>query len=270
MAHEFLNFILALAIIIVAAKASGYLSTRLRQPSVLGELLAGLILGPTALDMLHVWPVFSHDVHLGESITLLAEMGVLLLMMLAGLELHLPELVKSGKVAALAGTLGVLIPLGSGWGTAVMFGATASGALFVGLALAATSVSISAQTLLELRVLRSRVGLALLGAAVFDDILVILTLSISLILVGDSGGGLADIVITILKMAGYLAGASVLGFWLVPRLVRWVDRLPISQGTVAGRSRSLPALCLGRRGARRDGFDYRGVPGRPVSGAVAV
>lgn len=240
MAHEFLNFILALVIIIVAAKASGYLSTRLRQPSVLGELLAGLILGPTVLDMFHVWPVFSHDEHLAESITLLAEMGVLLLMMLAGLELHLPELVKSGKVAALAGTLGVLIPLGLGWGTAVLFGATSSGALFIGLALAATSVSISAQTLLELRVLRSRVGLALLGAAVFDDILVILTLSISLILVGEGGGGLADIVITILKMAGYLAGASVLGFWLVPRLVRGIDRLPISQGTVA----AVLVLCL--------------------------
>jgi Kef-type K+ transport system membrane component KefB len=240
MAHEFLNFILALVIIIVAAKASGYLSTRLRQPSVLGELLAGLILGPTILDMFHVWPVFSHDEHLGESITLLAEMGVLLLMMLAGLELHLPELVKSGKVAVLAGTLGVLIPLGLGWGTAVLFGTTSSGALFVGLALAATSVSISAQTLLEMRVLRTRVGLALLGAAVFDDILVILTLSISLILVGGGGGGLVEIVITILKMVGYLVGASVLGFWLLPRLVSWIDRLPISQGTVAG----VLVLCL--------------------------
>ena len=233
MAHAFLNFILALSIIIIAAKASGYVSVRLRQPSVLGELLAGLILGPTVLDMFHVWPVFSHDAHLGESITLLAEMGVLLLMMLAGLELHLPELLKSGKVAALAGTLGVLVPLGMGWGTAILFGAPSSGALFIGLALAATSVSISAQTLLELRVLRSRVGLAMLGAAVFDDILVILTLSISLILVGGGGGGLSAILITILKMAGYLVGASAVGFWLVPRLISRIDRLPISQGMVA-------------------------------------
>lgn len=233
MASEFLNFILALVIIIVAAKVSGYLSTRLRQPSVLGELLAGLILGPTVLDMFHAWPVFSHDEHLAESITLLAEMGVLLLMMLAGMELHLPELVKSGKVSALAGTLGVLIPLGLGWGTAVLFDASTSGAVFIGLALAATSVSISAQTLLELGVLRSRVGLALLGAAVFDDILVILALSISLLLVGDAQGGAATIVITILRMLGYLVVASVLGFWFIPRLVRWVDNLPISQGTVA-------------------------------------
>ena len=240
MANEFLNFILALVVIIVAAKASGYLSTRLRQPSVLGELLAGLILGPTVLDMFHVWPVFSHDAHLPESITLLGEMGVLLLMMLAGLELHLPELIKSGKVSALAGTLGVLVPLGLGWGTAVLFGASDSGAIFIGLALAATSVSISAQTLLELGVLRSRVGLALLGAAVFDDILVILALSISLLLVGDGNGGTAVIIITILKMLGYLVGASVLGFWFIPRLVKSVDNLPISQGTVA----AVLVICL--------------------------
>lgn len=240
MASEFLNFILALAVIIIAAKASGYLSTRLRQPSVLGELLAGLILGPTVLDMFHVWPVFSQDAHLPEAITLLAETGVLLLMMLAGLELHLPELIKSGKVSALAGTLGVLVPLGLGWGTAVLFKVPTTGAIFIGLSLAATSVSISAQTLLELNVLRSRVGLALLGAAVFDDILVILALSISLLLVGSSAGGAAAIIITILKMLGYLVGASVIGLWLIPRLVKWVDNLPISQGMVA----AVLVICL--------------------------
>lgn len=235
MSQEFLNFILALVIIITAAKAGGYLSVRLKQPSVLGELLAGLILGPTLLDMLHAWPVFSGDELLGESLTLMAELGVLLLMMLAGLELHLSELLKSGKVAALAGTLGVVVPLGLGWGIAVLFGAPSAEALFIGLTLAATSVSISAQTLMELKVLRSRVGLALLGAAVFDDILVILILSVSFILVGGAAGagGLSSVIITILSMVGYLVAASLLGFWLLPRLARWIDRLPISQGVLA-------------------------------------
>lgn len=106
MSGEFLNFILALAIIIVVAKASGYVSIRLGQPSVLGELLAGIVLGPTLLDMVHGWPIFHGDELLGESITLLAEIGVILLMMLAGLELHLNDLAKSGKVSALSGTLG--------------------------------------------------------------------------------------------------------------------------------------------------------------------
>ena len=71
METPFLNFIAAISIIIVIAKASGYVSTRLGQPAVLGELIAGIILGPTVLDMLHTWPVFSEDEHLAESIKMM-------------------------------------------------------------------------------------------------------------------------------------------------------------------------------------------------------
>lgn len=233
MPNEFLNFILALTIIIVAAKASGYISTRLGQPSVLGELLAGLILGPTVLDMLHAWPIFSEDESLGEFISIMAELGVILLMLLAGLELHLSELVSSGKVAALAGVLGVLFPFTLGWGTAYLFGVDSAQSILIGLTLSATSVSISAQTLMELNVLRSRVGLALLGAAVFDDILVILLLSLSFILVGRAGGGATGVILTILRMVAYLVVAVALGMWLLPRLTVWIDGLPISQGKMA-------------------------------------
>jgi Kef-type K+ transport system membrane component KefB len=227
----FLNFILAIMIVIVAAKAGGYISNRLGQPAVLGELLAGLLLGPTVLDMLHS-PIFAEAEHLGESIALLAELGVILLMLLAGLELHLPELLRAGKVSALAGVLGVILPLGLGAGVAMLFGVELAEALFIGLTLAATSVSISAQTLLELNVLRSRVGLALLGAAVFDDVLVILLLSISLVLVSGVGG-FGTIVLTVLQMVGYLVIASVLGFFVLPRLISVVSRLHISQGKLA-------------------------------------
>ena len=232
MSHEFLNFILALTIIIIAAKLSGYISVRLGQPSVLGELLAGIILGPTLLNMFG-WPLF-HESHLvSELVTMMAELGVILLMMLAGLELNLADLARSGKVSAMAGTLGVILPLILGAGTALLFGAEMDSAIFIGLTLSATSVSISAQTLLELDVLRSRVGLTLLGAAVFDDILVILALSLAVILLGDSGGGWASIMVTLLKMIGYLLGATAVGLYLVPRFIAWVERLPISQGLVA-------------------------------------
>jgi Kef-type K+ transport system membrane component KefB len=231
MASEFLNFILAIVIVILAAKTGGYISNRLGQPSVLGELLAGLLMGPTVLDLLHS-PIFAGAEHLGESITLMAELGVVLLMLLAGLELDLSELLRAGKVSAVAGAAGVIVPLGLGVGVAMLFEAGFAEALFVGLTLSATSVSISAQTLLELNVLRSRVGLALLGAAVFDDILVILILSISLVLVSDAGG-LATIALTILRMVGYLVGASILGFLVLPRLIAWVSRLHISQGKLA-------------------------------------
>jgi len=232
MSHEFLNFILALTIIIVAAKLSGYISVRLGQPSVLGELIAGIVLGPTLLNMFG-WPLFEDDHLVSEVVTMMAELGVILLMMLAGLELNLEDLARSGKVSAMAGTFGVIFPLVLGAGTALLFGAEMESAIFIGLTLSATSVSISAQTLLELNVLRSRVGLAMLGAAVFDDILVILALSLAVILLSDSGGGLASIVVTLLKMIGYLVGATAVGLYLVPRFIAWIERLPISQGLVA-------------------------------------
>lgn len=228
----FLQLILALAIIIAAAKAGGYLSYRLGQPSVLGELIVGILLGPTIINLLHI-PIFS-DEHLPEAVHQLAEIGVLLLMFLAGLELHLKDLAKSGKVAGLAGVLGVVFPLLLGAGASYLFLDDFQAALFIGLILAATSVSISAQTLMELKVLRSRVGISLLGAAVFDDVLVVLLLSIFTALV-DSGGqaSLLSILIVVGKMLLYLAGAGALGFWLLPKLSGRVTSLTISQGVTA-------------------------------------
>lgn len=228
----FLQFLIAIAVIVAIAKAAGYLSYRLGQPSVLGELLAGIILGPSVIDFLHLAPFT--DPHLEETIAHLAEVGVLLLMFIAGLELHLSDLARSGRVSALAGLLGVLVPLGMGTGIGVFFGRPFLPALFLGLILAATSVSISAQTLMELGVLRSRVGIGMLGAAVFDDILVILGLSVALAVF--HGGGelsLAAVLVIVLRMALFLMLGTLLGFWLLPRLSRVVDSLPISQGLVA-------------------------------------
>ncbi len=234
MSHEFLDFLIALVIVISAAKLGGYISARFGQPSVLGELLVGIVLGPTILDMLFSWPLFHEPELLSEALTLMAELGVIMLMFLAGLELHLEELLRSGRVAAFAGVLGVLVPLGLGYGTAILFGVDASEALFIALTLSATSVSISAQTLMELRVLRTRVGLGLLGAAVFDDILVILLLSVSFVFFsGGEAAGLGGVALTILGMFAYLAVAILAGLFLLPRLVIFVQRLPISQGTIA-------------------------------------
>ncbi len=234
MESDFLEFIIAVAIILVAAKLGGYISTRFNQPSVLGELLVGVLLGPTALDMLHNWgPLFPNPELLEELLAIMAEVGVILLMLLAGLELHLPDLLHAGKVSALSGTLGVLLPLGLGYGAAVLFGANGEQALFLGLTLAATSVSISAQTLMELNVLRSRVGLALLGAAVFDDILVILVLSVTFVMIGGGTGGASGVLLTVLNMVLYIGAASIIGLWVLPWLARKIDQLPISKGLLA-------------------------------------
>ena len=228
----FLQFILAIAIIITAAKVGGYLSSRLGQPAVTGELVTGLILGPSVLNFFQ-WPTFT-DPHLGESITHLAELGVLLLMFIAGLGLHLSDLAKERRVAVMAGILGFALPLGMGFVLAIAFSLDLHQALFLGLMLAPTSIGISAQTLMELQALRGRVGVGLLGAAVIDDILVVLGISLFLAFLGGGAvGGLTSGVLVLLRMILYLAAASAIGIWLVPRLSILVEKLPISQGLIA-------------------------------------
>lgn len=226
----FLQLAFILAIIILTAKLGGYFSTRLGQPSVFGELLVGLLLGPSLLNLIHL--SFITDSHVGETISELGELGVLLLMFLAGLELNLHDLARNSKASALSGTLGVIVPVGLGLLAGELSGLDFSHAMFLGLTLGATSVSISAQTLMEMKVLRSRVGLGLLGAAVFDDILVILLLSIYLALESGSSGLLA-ILVVVAKMILFLALSLAFGIWALPRLTRLVARLNISQGIVS-------------------------------------
>jgi Kef-type K+ transport system membrane component KefB len=226
-----MQLLLALAIIIVAAKGGGYVAGRLGQPAVLGELLIGLILGPTVLDMLQ-WPLFS-DQHLGETLNHLSHLGVLFLMFIAGLEVDLMEMLSTGRPAVLAGIMGAVAPLALGMAAALAFGFDVQRSLFMGLVLAATSVSISAQCLMEMGVLRSREGVALLGGAVVDDVLVILFLSLFLAVAGGGGRGAITILWVVVKMVAFLALAVAAGARFVPRLVSLVSRLPVSEGVMA-------------------------------------
>jgi len=191
--------------------------------------MVGLLLGPSLLDMQH-WSILDGEV-VKETIHLMSEIGVLLLMFVAGLELHLNELLRSIKVSALAGILGVLLPVGAGIWVGLAFGFEMNHSMFLGLTLGATSVSISAQTLMELKVLRSRVGLGLLGSAVFDDILVILLLSIFLAF-GTGNGEFIQVVWIFAQMVIFFTASVAFGIWVLPWLVRRVSRLPISQGVL--------------------------------------
>jgi len=226
----FLQLAVEIAIILLAAKTAGYLSTRLGLPSVLGEILVGILLGPSLVDILHL-PVIQNEM-LGNTISELSEFGVLLLMFLAGLELHLGELNNHRRVSLLASAGGLVASIGLGWGVSRIFGVDQTGALLMGLALGATSVSISVRTLMEMNLLRSRVGLSLLGAAVVDDILSILALSVFLAVVTGSSS-LAGLLWLVVRMILFLAGAAAFGLRVLPHLSRVVPRLPISQGTLA-------------------------------------
>ena len=232
MSETFLQFIFALAVIITGAKLGGYISYKLGQPAVVGEVIMGLVLGPSLLNFLK-WPMFTHS-EIGETISLLSELGVLLLMFIAGLELHLDDLVKSGKISLFAGFLGFLAPLALGFFMAQIFAFDLKQSLFIGLLLAPTSVSISAQTLMELNALRTRTGVGLLGAAVIDDMLVVLGLSLfTAIVVGGGSGSLGEIGLMVLEMILFLAAAITLGIWVLPKITKFIAKVEISQAAIA-------------------------------------
>ncbi|HWI63096.1 MAG TPA: cation:proton antiporter [Symbiobacteriaceae bacterium] len=224
-----LQILLLLAVIILTSKGAGALSKKLGQPAVLGELLVGLILGPTALNLLHLPPFTSHEM-LSETVKHLADLGVIFLMFLAGLETDLKEMKRVGTAAFLGASGGVILPFIAGTFISKYIGGFEwYESIFVGTILTATSVSISAQTLLELGQLRSKEGMTILGAAVIDDVMGIIVLSIVVAMHASGGSGAehADpIWWVITKMVGFFAVAIALGDWLVPRLLRWASRWP--------------------------------------------
>ena len=135
----FLQLAFLVSVILFSAKMAGYFSVRMGQPSVLGELIVGILLGPSLVNLLNL-PFIEHI--MTETIAEFSEFGVLLLMFIAGLELHFGEMRRNMRVAASAGFLGVAFPVLLGWGAGVLLGMEQFTALFLGLTLGATSVSI--------------------------------------------------------------------------------------------------------------------------------
>lgn len=226
-----LPLLLALAILVASAKLAGALSVKLGQPAVLGELLAGLILGPTVLDVFHLPFLEDPSGLTTQTISQLAQLGVIFLMFSAGLEVELGDLVRSGRPAFLAGLIGMLLPIILTAFATLPFEPSLNSAILLGIVLAATSVSISVQTLVELNRLRTPEGMALLGAAVVDDVLVILGLSIFVSLAGGESNG--SLTIVILRMFLTLLTSAVIGYFILPKLADWASNLPVSQGMMA-------------------------------------
>jgi Kef-type K+ transport system membrane component KefB len=226
-----LPLLAALALIIAAAKLAGTIANRFGQPAVMGKLIIGLILGPSVLGLFDL--DYFKAAQIEETLHIIGELGVIFLMFAAGLEVHLDDFAKAGRPAALAGVLGVIAPIGLGILASLPFGYTLTSATFIGIVLAATSVSISAQTLIEINRLRSLEGITLLGAAVVDDVLAIIVLSVFVALAADSGAAnIWSIVWIIIRIAVFFAAAYFLGRWL-PRLVSWGHKLPITEGALA-------------------------------------
>ncbi len=232
-----LQVVLLLALGVAAAKSAGAFARLLHQPSVFGEILVGLILGPTVLNVLG-WPMFTSAPGSTSMLDLVrdfAQIGVLLLMFVAGLETDLAQMRRVGKVAFWAAFGGVILPMICGTMTAVWFGLSLYWeAIFVGAILTATSVSISAQTLLEIGALRTREGSTILGAAVIDDVMGIIVLSIVVALARASAVGINSIVLgTVIARVGvYFTIAIALRGLLRPTL-RWASSLGVSQAVLS-------------------------------------
>lgn len=218
----------ALGALVLVAKMAGLLAERWRQPSVLGELLAGVAVGnilryalaPGAESLVQTDPV----------LLFLAEMGVLILLFDVGLETDLRGLYRVGPSALLVALLGIAVPMLLGWATSrwLFPDGAALLHLFIGAALSATSVGITARVLKDLGVMRSREGQVILGAAIVDDVLGLMVLAVVIGLVAASGGETPPSVLGIagiaLRAVLFLALTVAVGHYLSGPLLRLAAR----------------------------------------------
>jgi Kef-type K+ transport system membrane component KefB len=219
--------LLALAIILVSSKLGGDLAMRLGQPAVLGELAAGILLGNLGLVGFHTLDSIRRDPY----ILLLAEIGVVLLLFEVGLASTVREMAKVGLSATIVAVLGVVTPLFLGWGVGALLLPQASiyAHVFIGSALTATSVGITARVLRDLKRSDSAEGRIILGAAVIDDVLGLVVLATVGGLIGAANNGgtvsVLDIGLIVGKAAGFLITAVLLGGFLSPRIFKAAFRL---------------------------------------------
>lgn len=224
-----MSFVLSLILIIVATKLAGDLSARLGQPTVLGKLIAGVILGPAVLN----W------VQNGELIHVFAEIGVLLLMFIAGLETDMEQLRKNWLPSVAVAIGGIILPYIGGYSLALAFGLSQTYALFIGLLLCATSVSITVQTLKEMNRLSSKEGTTILGAAVVDDVVVVILFAVMMSLLGTAEA--VSIPWMISKKLIFFVAIVAAGWFIVPFLLKYMSKFKVTEGLMS----AALILCLG-------------------------
>ncbi|QHI73519.1 cation:proton antiporter [Aminipila terrae] len=211
--------IFQLAIILIASKVAGSLSVRLGQPSVLGKLLIGIVLGPSVLGLVEGTEVLGN----------LSEIGVILLMFIAGLETDFKEFKRTGAAATLVGLSGIIVPFGFGLAAGSFLNFSTIGSWFLGLLLSATSVSISVQTLKEMDRLKTREGAAILGAAVIDDVVVIIALAFLMSFTSSD----VNLSVVILKKVLFFAGAIAIGWKGVPWFMNKFTSLKVTETVIS-------------------------------------
>ncbi len=225
-------FIGTLILILLTTTIAGHFSARVGIPAVIGELLIGIIIGPGVLN----W------VHESSALSVFANIGVILLMFMAGLESNLTQLRKVLRPALAVAVCGVILPVTLMGGISLLFGYHFTEALFIGVVFSATSVSISVVVLREFHALDTRAGATILGAAVADDIIGVLLLSLMVALIGgDSAHGGTNMGLQLLFQVGFFVAAYLLVRWIAPLLMRISERLLIP----TARTVTAVVICLG-------------------------
>ncbi|MGI0014601.1 MAG: cation:proton antiporter, partial [Nitrososphaera sp.] len=234
MAVDFINVIISLGILLFAAKLMAELFHRIKLPIVLGELLAGIIVGPFALGGLYLVngePL----VNLNETVRDVGEIAAIVILFIAGLHITPREFLKGGAAAFTVGSIGVIVPFFVGYYVFIEFGVEALEATLIATALTATSIAISIQVLTELGRINAPEARLILGAAIVDDILAIAVLSVvtTMVQTGNLTPNIVDITFLIVKILGIFAALLVATIFIIPRVLH-VERLWKSKGSVEG------------------------------------
>ena len=234
--HHGADILLALFAIFVAAQIGAEIAQRLKLPGVVGEIVAGCAIGPSALGL-----IAADQIAAGTPLDVLAEIGVVLLLFAVGLETRLDDLKKVGRSAFLVGVLGVVVPfaLGALWAHGSGFAWTKS--MFVAAAFVATSAGITARVLQELGVLTRIESRVILGAAVIDDILAMLLLGVVTSLQAGGSVQVGTLALVLAPAVGFVGVIGWVGTAVMRRRAAWLDRPinPLSPLTIT------LAICLG-------------------------
>ena len=232
----FIEVIIAVGILLAAAKLMGELFSRIKLPIVLGELLAGMIIGPFALGAFLLHPETGESIlKIGPELKTLGEIGAIVILFMAGLEMTPKEFLRGGKASFTVGTLGVIVPFFAGLLVFQAFGYDALQAMMIATALTATSIAISIQVLKEFNKIKSPEARLIIAAAVVDDILAIAVLSVVTSL-GSAEAidniDLLDVTFTILKVLGFFAAILIAAIFILPKVI--TPRIWKSTGSVEG------------------------------------
>ena len=213
----------AFALILVAAKIASEICDRIGVPAVIGEIAIGICIGPSVLGL----------VDISDAVRILAEVGVIILLAQVGLEMNVGELRKVGRASLIVALIGVAAPMSLGFGAGQLLGESTNASLFLGAALAATSVGITARVFGDLRALSSLEARLVLGAAVADDVLGLVILTIVTRVVEQGSVDLTGVATTLGIAVGFLVICTVIGLVLLPRVVKVIGGRAKSPSVIA-------------------------------------